>query len=419
MKKSKIIVPALAVLLLSTAASVTGTVAWFTANRVFEMKAGQFAVVNTKNNLEAVVTPQVGTTKPGDKDIVVPASNKLTDASFNFNSVQRDIIEPDENGEKLDNIIKLAQATSANSSMLERETNIYSAFTWDIQFKMSFSTSAENNVGLYFDLSKSWAHEVTIFEASHVITAKEAGDYYSNPDLTGTHFEVHENDVVGAAEKITAGTWYKAAPDDTGKGFRMAFAPIHTDGTSVGYTKVWAPHQENTDTPAATNLYYIDDNTVAAYDDFDAEHTYAVDDYVIYQNAVYKCKVAGANAWNVANWDKVNPTLESLKTAVGTSTSKVTGDTVTANQTVASAIMSSADAGTEIPAAGTTSNAIGYHKHFLGYFAPNPGNTVTMTYRVVAWYEGTDPTIVNTSATIYETMTSNLVFEALQLTDHA
>ena len=42
MKKSKIIVPALGLLLLSTAASVSGTVAWFTANRTYNTTISSF-----------------------------------------------------------------------------------------------------------------------------------------------------------------------------------------------------------------------------------------------------------------------------------------------------------------------------------------------------------------------------------------
>ena len=45
MKKSKIIVPALAIITLSTAASITGTVAWFTANRTASVTVGDMAVV--------------------------------------------------------------------------------------------------------------------------------------------------------------------------------------------------------------------------------------------------------------------------------------------------------------------------------------------------------------------------------------
>ena len=38
-KKSKIIVPALGLILLSTTASISGSVAWFTANRSVEVQA--------------------------------------------------------------------------------------------------------------------------------------------------------------------------------------------------------------------------------------------------------------------------------------------------------------------------------------------------------------------------------------------
>lgn len=51
MKKSRIIVPALAMLTLSVAASVTGTVAWFTASRTASMTASNLAAFNTEGNL--------------------------------------------------------------------------------------------------------------------------------------------------------------------------------------------------------------------------------------------------------------------------------------------------------------------------------------------------------------------------------
>ena len=44
MKKSKIIVPALGILVLSTAAAVTGTVAWFTASNVININGLQMRV---------------------------------------------------------------------------------------------------------------------------------------------------------------------------------------------------------------------------------------------------------------------------------------------------------------------------------------------------------------------------------------
>lgn len=51
MKKSKIIAPALAVLTLSTAAAVTGTVAWFTASRIAKVSMSNITAVNPEAGL--------------------------------------------------------------------------------------------------------------------------------------------------------------------------------------------------------------------------------------------------------------------------------------------------------------------------------------------------------------------------------
>lgn len=93
MKKSKVIIPALGVLVLSTAASITGTVAWFTASRTATMTTGDFAVVATDGTLEINLTAGVGTTVNDSTKVVSPkevSSNpiKLGDASFNPASKQ-------------------------------------------------------------------------------------------------------------------------------------------------------------------------------------------------------------------------------------------------------------------------------------------------------------------------------------------
>ena len=62
MKKTKIIVPALGMLLLSTAASVTGTVAWFATNSAVQANGvrltvksdSSFLIIGTENNLATV-----------------------------------------------------------------------------------------------------------------------------------------------------------------------------------------------------------------------------------------------------------------------------------------------------------------------------------------------------------------------------
>ena len=99
MKKSKIIVPALGLLLLSTAASVSGTVAWFTANNKYNTTINTFAVVKTNDDLQVELGAGVGTSV--DTNAIVLSkeissttyTSKLTDASFD--PTTNKLVEPD------------------------------------------------------------------------------------------------------------------------------------------------------------------------------------------------------------------------------------------------------------------------------------------------------------------------------------
>ncbi len=61
-KKSKIIVPALALITATTVASVTGTVAWFSANRAASVTVSQFQATDSEGNLQVLAHAGVGTT---------------------------------------------------------------------------------------------------------------------------------------------------------------------------------------------------------------------------------------------------------------------------------------------------------------------------------------------------------------------
>ena len=61
MKKSKIIVPALAIIAFSTAASIAGSVAWFTASRTVSISGGEYSVVKLTSDLKCTLTAGVGT----------------------------------------------------------------------------------------------------------------------------------------------------------------------------------------------------------------------------------------------------------------------------------------------------------------------------------------------------------------------
>ena len=83
MKKSRIIVPALAMLTLSVAASVTGTVAWFTASRTASMSATNVAAVNTAGNLSLTLAKGNQATE-ADNDAKTISLQPMRDFSYDI-----------------------------------------------------------------------------------------------------------------------------------------------------------------------------------------------------------------------------------------------------------------------------------------------------------------------------------------------
>ena len=161
MKKSKVIIPALALMAFSVAASITGTVAWFTANRVATVTAGSFAVVNTTTDLQVSLAPGIGTQAADNNNthtITVIDGYKLTDSSFDHSAVAHNVIAPNETGELVGSSIALASVTGTlnnpvGNMVRDASTSVFTAFTWDITFTVTFGNSASSDVGLFLDLS--------------------------------------------------------------------------------------------------------------------------------------------------------------------------------------------------------------------------------------------------------------------------
>ena len=98
MKKSKIIVPALALIAFSTAASITGTVAWFTASRSATMSLGTYTVASVAKGLSYSLgaSGDVGTTVcqlpyrffskelPNSYDLQASFNNDITEAEKEY-----------------------------------------------------------------------------------------------------------------------------------------------------------------------------------------------------------------------------------------------------------------------------------------------------------------------------------------------
>ena len=230
MKKSKIIIPALAIIAFSTAASIAGSVAWFTASRTANISAGTFAVVKTSADLAYKVEEGAATTVSGN---TVVFDGLLTDGSVNHKTAKA--YTPNESGKTLSTddtkkeIDLTADADASAITALETKLSrgqgkdgsatktIYTAATFKVSFTITFG-SIDTNIGLYL-----------------------------NTKLSAVS-------VNGGADPLTA------------KGFRMAFMPYSVPEGSSGKATVFADLQKTTDTsvdPAKTNIKYIKDLTDA------------------------------------------------------------------------------------------------------------------------------------------------------------
>ena len=233
MKKSKIIVPAMAVIAFSTAASIAGSVAWFTASRTVTISGGSYAVVKTTSNLDATLSGGVGTDVTGK---TVNFTGKLTDGSFNHNlEGGKKIYVP--NGKEGDAfaLTEVALDDAQLSTKLERTTitidtqtyKVYTAATFDIEFDMDFG-SGQPDAAIFLD-------------------------------ATASSFTV-----AGSASPITA------------KGFRMAFVPVTVPSGSVGKSKVYADLQVSGKCSYVSGISDKTGTAYSTYDLIDSEYSTAV-----------------------------------------------------------------------------------------------------------------------------------------------
>ncbi len=209
MKKSKIIIPALGMLLLSTAASVTGTVAWFTSVQTASASTTSFAVRKVGGELALVIKTAAdgsqygtGTAKSGDAVTLTGTNPALCDASYDHVTAKK---------------IYKANSSATSFSTLAAESNwvvngtdsngdpmvTYYAVSWTFEFTYTFGGDT-SDVNLYFDVANA------LLQGTQVTAA------------TGSHTET------------------------TYKGFRIAFI---TDSRTV----VWAGGRDNAD---VDDLYY-------------------------------------------------------------------------------------------------------------------------------------------------------------------
>ena len=164
MKKSKIIAPALGVLVLSTAAAVTGTVAWFTASRIATISNTAITAYNPESGLQVVLSGAKGAsinpaTGSGDTAAVV-SHEYLRDASVNLANasqpaVYRSVIDDDGNAKSNEytDVSTAALAGTPAGTITSSSKSYYYCSIYTATFSLT-KTDTSETYDLVYDHSK-------------------------------------------------------------------------------------------------------------------------------------------------------------------------------------------------------------------------------------------------------------------------
>ncbi len=180
-KKSKIIVPALALITATTVASVTGTVAWFTASRVATVNSSFFESQTLNSNMKVKTTALVGTkdaTTTAAETASITVNGKLTHGSYNAQKITSDndnaqghLYVARVNGDLNPAVVTAyddygtEKAAETNGTALTVEShskwaasvgtaadsNVWYAVAWSMEFSVTNSSTLAENSALFFD----------------------------------------------------------------------------------------------------------------------------------------------------------------------------------------------------------------------------------------------------------------------------
>lgn len=158
LKKSAVVIPALARIAVTAAASVSGTVAWFTATREATVTGGTFLAGTNEGELIVTATDGKGVTVSENQDsntqtIMVQDGVKLLDASYSGTALTATTpfwtdVEHGEHKYKT-----VSQRYDTNS-------NYYYGVSWKLTFSIDV-TNSKSNYDIFFNASGSSATDGT------------------------------------------------------------------------------------------------------------------------------------------------------------------------------------------------------------------------------------------------------------------
>ena len=163
-KKSAVVIPALARIAVTAAASVSGTVAWFTATHTVTATAGNFNATYNDGNLELSVASVQATEGNKavkaltikDHDVTIENSVLFTDAAYNATAEVLWSDQEQDNGNDPTTFDTKGASTNASTGWVaDLNSKTLYAVTWTYTFKYRFGTDVSKDAKLAFDPSLS------------------------------------------------------------------------------------------------------------------------------------------------------------------------------------------------------------------------------------------------------------------------
>lgn len=222
MKKSKVLIPALAAIAFSTIASVTGTVAWFTSQSAVSISTSSFKVSGLEGSLSVTPTAGVGTSVSGQNEntsITTAEKVELTHGSFDI--ATKKVYSYDQFSDATAAVYTHKEGAVVGADQVAadfKETssgNKYNAITWSLTFK--------------YGSTHVTAHD-DVLEHDEYLLDDPVNLYYNFKDSA-----------------ITSSVSLVDGEKNAARGFRVAFL---NDADSVA--TVWSPEQGKVYAPKAS-----------------------------------------------------------------------------------------------------------------------------------------------------------------------
>ena len=265
LKKSAVVIPALARIAVTAAASVSGTVAWFTAAKTVTATAGQFSASYNDGNLSVKAsswmadTNRVGSGETPNqtilsiptegKDVTVTEGVTFTDASYDLktDTLYSDQVKDD--GSDPDTFESKGNSVTQNNQWVSNVANkVVYGVVWKYTFTYKFGADIANNYDLMFSPSKSELNTAANTGAGLRIALVGNGfDNDKNKNAVVFANESYDKDATSHISGTDGSTTpYKslymthATKDET-----LTEGVSHTD--KRGYLGTFAPKTANTD----------------------------------------------------------------------------------------------------------------------------------------------------------------------------